>query len=64
VVAHIARICTELGLSVPSPLGEVAPRAADGTSAADSPRPVPSGPPRSLPDGSPEGEAAAWRSSA
>ncbi|MDB5436449.1 MAG: hypothetical protein JWR47_2706 [Phenylobacterium sp.] len=64
VAAHIARICGDLGLRVPPPLGKVAPKATEGASAADSQQPVLSGPPQSLRDSSPVGGATAWRSSA
>ena len=63
VAAHIARICTDLGLPVPSPLGEVAPTATEGACAADSPLQVPGGPPQPLWDSSSEGDTTAWRSS-
>ena len=64
LAAHIARICNDLGLPVPPPLREVAPKAAAGAFAADSPLHVLSGPPQSLRDSSPEGGAPPWRSSA
>jgi hypothetical protein len=48
VAAHIARLCADLGIAVPSALGEVAPKATAGASAADWPLHVLSGPPQPL----------------
>jgi hypothetical protein len=63
VAAHIARICTDLGLAGPPPLGAVAPQATEGACATDSQQPVLSGPPHPLCDSSSEDGAPAWRSS-
>jgi phosphate-selective porin len=64
VAAHIARICTDLGLPDPPLSGEAAGQAAERACATDSPPQVPSGHPQPPQDTAFEEGETAWRSSA
>jgi hypothetical protein len=64
VETYIARICHDLGVAVPPPLGEMSQETTEEVSAADSPHGGLSAPPQSHRDSAPEGEPTGWRSSA